>query len=866
MLCLSLVCIILYDIQGDIVRAHPIVMIIGTRPEGIKMAPVYHALKRAGVPVVVVSTMQHDQLLTDVLDLFDITPDIQLHTMRLGQDLFYITQSILQKTKEIFTDIRPSLVLVQGDTTSSMAAALAAFYLHIPVGHVEAGLRTDDVHAPFPEEMNRRIISIVSAYHFAPTASAVANVLAHGARRDQVFCTGNTVVDALHLIREKIKTNVVTIREDIASRVMHSKEQGKKIMVLTMHRRESFDGGIERVLTTIKSILQNNPELFCFYPYHPNPNVINAVLASQLSEVENMYMCEALSYKDMVYLLDHADLVLTDSGGIQEEAVSLSKPVFVLREKTERMEGVLTGLAHVVGTDGTKIKQYIEKVIQEDFLSLPFASQTYGDGYAAEKIVSILQAKYGSLFEQSDAYIVPQDQVVQSYMTTKDTDMKRVCMLGLGYIGLPTAIVLAEHNYIVVGVDIDINRVKKINSGDPVIHEPEIYEKLHVVQGAGRFRATTTAESADYFIIAVPTPFTEDKKADLSYVWHAVDMIAKVLQKGNVVILESTVPVGCTQQLAQRLAEKTGKIAGKDFYVAHCPERVLPGNIFYELVHNNRVIGGINQTSVKKAKQLYEQFVTGSLYLTDDKTAEMVKLLENSSRDVEIAFAHQAASMARAAGLDPYRVIELANKHPRVNILRPTSGVGGHCIAVDPWFLIETFPEHTQLLHAARMVNDARPQEVIAQINQMLDAWKTQNTRPCTVALFGLTYKANVDDLRESPALYIAQTMINDDSVSWLICEPHVNPKYLPTTIRSYATDVSLALAKTDIAVFLVGHDRFKAIDRKLLAKKRVLDVCGLFYEQTKQADHGLQFWPARGVMDFFITNQVGDEGYEQEI
>jgi UDP-N-acetyl-D-mannosaminuronic acid dehydrogenase len=380
-------------------------------------------------------------------------------------------------------------------------------------------------------------------------------------------------------------------------------------------------------------------------------------------------------------------------------------------------------------------------------------------------------------------------------------------------------------------------------------------------------RATTTPEQADYFMIAVPTPFTDDKKADISYVWHAADMIAKVLQKGNVVILESTVPVGATQELAQRLAQKTGLTAGKDFYVAHCPERVLPGNIFHELVHNDRIIGGIDQTSVKKAKQIYQSFVTGSLYLTDDKTAEMVKLLENSSRDVEIAFAHQAASMARAAGLDPYKVIELANKHPRVNILRPTAGVGGHCIAIDPWFLIETFPEHTKLLHAARMVNDQRPVEVIAHINQLVDAWKTQNTRTCTVALFGLTYKANVDDLRESPAVHIAQTLIQDDSVSWLVCEPHVGAKDVPEHIKPYATDLAHALTKADIVVFLVGHNRFKAIDRKVLAKKRIVDVCGLFYEPTKQSDQSMQFWPARGVMDFFIANQAlpFDEESEQE-
>jgi len=204
----------------------PLVLIIGTRPEGIKMAPVYHALKKAGIPVVVISTMQHDQLLTDVLTIFGIVPDYSLDIMRLGQDLFYITQSVLQKTKHIYADIKPSLVLVQGDTTSSMAAALAAFYLHIPVGHVEAGLRTDDIYAPFPEEMNRRVISVIAKYHFAPTQAAVINAVAHGVRRSQVYCTGNTVVDALHYIKNNIVQRAVTVRTDIVDCVQQCKESG----------------------------------------------------------------------------------------------------------------------------------------------------------------------------------------------------------------------------------------------------------------------------------------------------------------------------------------------------------------------------------------------------------------------------------------------------------------------------------------------------------------------------------------------------------------------------------------------------------------------------------------------------------------
>ena len=316
-------------------KESPVLLIIGTRPEGIKMAPVYRALKRAGIPTVVCSTMQHNQLLTEVLDLFEITPDISLNIMRSGQDLFYLTQAVLQKTKETFLAVQPSLILVQGDTTSSMAAAMAAFYLGIPIGHVEAGLRTDDIQVPFPEEMNRRLISMISTYHFAPTPAAVANLLAHGIARETIFCTGNTVVDALHSIQEKINTRSVSIRPDIKDRVMLSKQKGRDIVLLTVHRRESFNGPIERILRVVKEWAVEHPDTEWFYPYHPNPQVVKAIRNVGLMDMPNLYLCEPVSYKELVYLLDAATYVLTDSGGIQEEAISLGKPVLVLREKTE---------------------------------------------------------------------------------------------------------------------------------------------------------------------------------------------------------------------------------------------------------------------------------------------------------------------------------------------------------------------------------------------------------------------------------------------------------------------------------------------------------------------------------------------------
>jgi UDP-N-acetylglucosamine 2-epimerase len=844
-----------------VAAAHrPIVLVVGTRPEGVKMVPLYFALKNAELNVVLCSTMQHDELLKEVFDLFQVTPDITLCVMRIGQDLFYVTQSILQKTKEVFLRIKPSLVLVQGDTTSTMAAALAAFYLKIPVGHIEAGLRTDDIQSPFPEEMNRRCVTTLSTYHFAPTALAAGNLLAQGVAPSSVYCTGNTVVDALSLIKEKIATAALSIRQDILALISQHTAAGKKIVLLTAHRRESFDGGIKRILTSVKAFLHERSDVVCIYPSHPNPHVIETIQSVGLCKLPNMHLFEPLSYKDLVYVLLHCDGVLTDSGGIQEEAISLGKRVLVLREKTERIEGVWAGLARIVGTDQEKIADGLRWICSQPAESAQQQS-VYGDGTACAKITSIITSIIGRDALAPMQGDLPQEMKVLSSRSAyekKQETMKKICILGLGYIGLPTAIVAAESGLDVIGCDIDEQRVLKINQGDPVIQEPELFEKLQVIRNAGNFKATTSIESADYFIIAVPTPFKEDKLADVSAVFDAARMITAQLKKGDTVILESTVPVGTTEKLAEFMQDKTGLSAGIDFYVAHCPERVLPGKIFHELVHNARIIGGINKVSVEKAKLLYKAFVQGELYLTDATTAEMVKLVENSSRDTQIAFAHQVASMAYSVGLNPYEVIELANKHPRVNILQPTCGVGGHCIAVDPWFLVESFPQETALLKAARVVNDNKPFEVLGFIHQAIAFWQSQHQgKKCKVTLLGLTYKPDVDDMRESPAYFIATKMQELKDVDLMVCEPHVSKEKLGRTFGSRAVSVHDGVAGADVVVYLVAHTRFKTVDEKLLVGKKILDFCGIMHEaKAPSSEQEIMFWPASSKLARKYTEQ----------
>lgn len=375
---------------------HPIVLIVGTRPEGIKMMPLYFACKKAGLPTVLCSTAQHSDLLQEVYDLFGVTPDYQLDIMKPNQDLFHVTQEVLARTKEVFVKEKPALVIVQGDTTSSMAAALSAFYLGIPVAHVEAGLRTDDIHNPFPEEMNRRFIGSISNYHFAPTATSVANLLAEGIARNSIFCTGNTVVDALRIIKEKIDTGVVHIDPALQMQMEQCKSAGQNIALLTVHRRESFNGGVHRILAAVKDFALAHPDVFFFYPYHPNPNVVQALEETGLHAVKNIFLTKPMSYKELVYTLVNADWIATDSGGIQEEATSLGKKVLVLREKTERLEGVWAGYATLVGTDTVQITQGMNALVANKLVCKTNAVSTiYGDGYAADMIVQIIKNSIG---------------------------------------------------------------------------------------------------------------------------------------------------------------------------------------------------------------------------------------------------------------------------------------------------------------------------------------------------------------------------------------------------------------------------------------------------------------------------------------
>ncbi|MBT4594414.1 UDP-N-acetylglucosamine 2-epimerase (non-hydrolyzing) [bacterium] len=371
--------------------------VAGTRPEGIKLIPPYKAFNAAGIPSLFCATEQHKELLQEVLDVFEVEPDFRLDVMKDSQDLFYLTSTILERVKKLLLDVRPSIVFVHGDTTTTFASALAAFYLHIPVAHVEAGLRTGDMRVPFPEEMNRVFVGRIATYNFAPTAFSVANLLTEGVDRTKVYCTGNTVVDALIYVKEKIKSGQLKISNELQQWVCRAKAAGSKICLLTAHRREAFGGGLTRVFEVVKKLLKENKNLRIIYPTHPNPNVQKALGESGLMDFcgERLFFSQPLTYQNAVYAIDNVDFVMTDSGGIQEEATSLGKPVLCLRDTTERWEGVWQGLEVLVGTDKDRIMEAAMPFIRgEKKEHAP--SQVYGDGTASNQMVSIVKNIFAS--------------------------------------------------------------------------------------------------------------------------------------------------------------------------------------------------------------------------------------------------------------------------------------------------------------------------------------------------------------------------------------------------------------------------------------------------------------------------------------
>ena len=414
--------------------------------------------------------------------------------------------------------------------------------------------------------------------------------------------------------------------------------------------------------------------------------------------------------------------------------------------------------------------------------------------------------------------------------------MKNICVFGLGYIGLPTAAMFAHHGANVVGVDINQHAVDTINQGKIHIVEPGLEAIVKQAVGKGTLKASLTPVNSDAYLIAVPTPFKgDDHEPDLSYIQAVSKALAPLLEKGDVVILESTSPVGATEKMVEWLSKERSDLTfpkyhepdnEADIFVAYCPERVLPGKVIEELISNDRIIGGMTKESTKKAQEVYRIFVKGDLLETNSRTAEMAKLTENASRDVSIAFANELSIISDKLDINVWDLIELANRHPRVNILQPGAGVGGHCIAVDPWFIVNQNPDEAKIIRAAREINDNKPNWVIGKINAEIDTLKSEGIDRPKVALLGLAFKPNIDDLRESPAVNIAKNMLELNSAEILLVEPNI--KQLPEKLATgNLVSLDSALEQADVLVVLVAHDEFGK--EHLSSKARVVNVVSDF-------------------------------------
>lgn len=402
-------------------------------------------------------------------------------------------------------------------------------------------------------------------------------------------------------------------------------------------------------------------------------------------------------------------------------------------------------------------------------------------------------------------------------MSEKNID---AVFIGLGYIGLPTASFVASKGLKVLGVDVNPNVVEIINRGEIHIFEPHLQELVKDVVTQGYLRADLKPETADAYFIVVPTPFKQNHRADISYVEAAAKSVIPFLKKGDLFVIESTSPVNTTEKMAQLIWKERPELRD-NIFIAYCPERVLPGKVLYELEYNDRIVGGINPESTQKAIEFYSRFVKGNLYPTNARTAEMCKLTENSSRDVQIAFANELSIICDKADINVWELIYLANKHPRVNILQPGSGVGGHCIAVDPWFIVSDFPEQARIIKRARETNDYKADWCANKVAEACAEFEKQNNKTPVIACMGLAFKPNIDDLRESPAMYITSRILSECNAEILVVEPNISGH--PTfNIVNYRE----AYQKSDIVVWLTAHTPFLSVEKN--PDKIELDFCGV--------------------------------------
>jgi UDP-N-acetylglucosamine 2-epimerase (non-hydrolysing) len=724
------------------------------------MAPVIRECQKRAIPYFIIHSNQHYSEEMDSIFFKELKLPAPHYNLGVGSGLHSNqTGNILIEMEPILIQEKPDVVLVQGDTNTVLSGALAASKLDIKVGHIEAGLRSYD--RTMPEETNRIMTDHISDFLFAVGPNQHAILAKEGIDLDKIFTVGNTVSDSLfqHL---DISASTSTILTDL------DVESGKFFLV-TAHRASNVD-----VMANLMELLALFDKLHDKYsqtivwPIHPRTQAKLKEFAIELPGY--LKLIPPIGYLDFIQLQKHAQLILTDSGGIQEEACLLGVPCITLRENTERPESIEVGANVLVGRDADKALAAADKWLSTSSADFSWKNP-FGDGHVAELILDIITSTQKN---STDEEIAAKNETL--------------AVVGMGYMGLPIASLLAQAGYSVTGVDLNSDKVDAINRAECPFDEAGLPELIQQVVSQGFLKASTDIPSSETYLVAVPTPHINNS-CDRSYVFSAVDAIAKVAKNGQTVIVESTISPQTSLAVEQRF-----KDAGLTIDVVHCPERAIPGQTLHELVHNDRIIGASNETAQLKVKAIYQSFVKGEVFLTDLTTAECIKLVENTSRDVGIAFANELSEIAKELNVDVYEVIRLANRHPRVNVLTPGPGVGGHCIPIDPWFLVEN-TKSGEFVRLARAINDKRPSIVAQQALDLLDV----DVKDKKVGILGVAYKANVDDCRESPAEAILKHF-NNAGVNVSYHDPYVESWDCPriTTIDEMDNWADVIILVTD--------------------------------------------------------------------
>ena len=741
-------------------------IIVGTRPEIIKMAPVIRECERRSIPYFIIHSNQHYSEEMDSIFFKELELPAPHYNLGVGSGLHSNqTGNILIKMEPILVKEAPDVVLVQGDTNTVLAGALAASKLNIKVGHIEAGLRSYD--RMMPEETNRILTDHMSEFLFAVGPNQEKILKHESIAADKIYTVGNTVSDSLfqHLAIAGEKSDILQ-QLNVAP---------KKYFLVTAHRASNVD--IKEHLIELLALFDQLNQRYqqpIVWPIHPRTQA--KLKEFNITVPAYLKLSPPIGYLDFIQLQQNAQLILTDSGGIQEEACLLGVPCITLRENTERPESIEVGANVLVGRNAEKALNAADKWLSADDFSW---ENPFGDGHVAQSIIEII-------FDAQVPVESPQRNI-----TAKN---ESITVVGMGYMGLPISTLLANAGYHVCGIDLSEEKVAQINQAQCPFDEQGLPELLQKVVQQGFLSASTQMQSAQTYLIAVPTPHI-DGKCDPSYVFSAVDSIIPVAKDGQTVIVESTISPKTSIAVAQRFSQ-----AGLKIDVVHCPERAIPGQTLHELVHNDRIIGAMNEAAQHKVKTIYQSFVKGDVFLTDLTTAECVKLVENTSRDVGIAFANELALVAQELDVNVYEVIKLANKHPRVNVLTPGPGVGGHCIPIDPWFLVET-TKAGDLIRLSRQINDNRPHIIAEQALALLPEGKDK------IGILGVAYKANVDDCRETPAQDIV-SYLEKNGIEVQYHDPHVQSWQCVKSDSIEQLD-----AWSDVLILVTDHDCYQDLD-----------------------------------------------------